>query len=195
MNELITIEEREGIQTVNARELWAGLEVGRDFSTWIKGRIEKYDFVEGQDFVTVILRPENNLEGGRPFIEYHVSLDAAKTICMSENNEKGRALVAWMARVAIVSVQEMLDAIIDIDVPMDDLFVYAIREEETGRVKIGISADPESRLRALQVGNSQKLTLERVIPAPHRFADEIAYHKQNIEHSVRGEWFAPVASL
>jgi hypothetical protein len=26
------------------------LGVGRDFSTWIKDRIEKYDFVEGRDY-------------------------------------------------------------------------------------------------------------------------------------------------
>ena len=37
--------------SVNARELHATLEVGKDFSTWIKGRIEQYGFVEGEDFV------------------------------------------------------------------------------------------------------------------------------------------------
>ncbi|MDO1563505.1 antA/AntB antirepressor family protein [Neisseria sp. MVDL20-010259] len=38
-------------QTVNARELHAFLEVGKDFSTWIKERIEQYGFIENQDFV------------------------------------------------------------------------------------------------------------------------------------------------
>ena len=37
--------------SVNARELHGALEVGKDFSTWIKGRIEQYGFVEGEDFV------------------------------------------------------------------------------------------------------------------------------------------------
>ena len=32
MNELIKIKERDGIETVNARELHGFLEVGRDFS-------------------------------------------------------------------------------------------------------------------------------------------------------------------
>ena len=43
MNELIQVAERQigdgTIQTVNARDLHAFLEVGKDFSTWIKGRI------------------------------------------------------------------------------------------------------------------------------------------------------------
>ena len=37
--------------SVDARELHAALDVRRDFSTWIKGRIEQYGFVEGEDFV------------------------------------------------------------------------------------------------------------------------------------------------
>ena len=32
-------------QAVNARELYGFLEVGKDFSNWIKGRISKYDFI------------------------------------------------------------------------------------------------------------------------------------------------------
>lgn len=37
----------------NARDLHAFLEVGRDFSTWIKDRIEQYGFAETEDYVTV----------------------------------------------------------------------------------------------------------------------------------------------
>ena len=55
MNELIQVAERQigegAIQTVNARDLHVFLEVGKDFSNWMKGRIEQYGFVENQDFV------------------------------------------------------------------------------------------------------------------------------------------------
>lgn len=55
MNELIKIGATaiggENIQTCNARDLHAFLGVGRDFSNWIKDRIEKYGFTEGVDFV------------------------------------------------------------------------------------------------------------------------------------------------
>lgn len=38
---------------VSARNLHEFLEVGRDFTTWIKGRISKYDFAENNDFTIV----------------------------------------------------------------------------------------------------------------------------------------------
>ena len=41
----------ETVQTVNARELHVALRVGRDFSNWIKGRIEQYCFIKNQDYV------------------------------------------------------------------------------------------------------------------------------------------------
>jgi anti-repressor protein len=37
---------------VNARDLHAFLEVGRDFSSWIKSRIEVYGFAENVDYIT-----------------------------------------------------------------------------------------------------------------------------------------------
>jgi phage anti-repressor protein len=50
ITELIPVIERDGRQAVNAHDLHERLEVGRDFSTWIKDRIEKYGFVEGEDY-------------------------------------------------------------------------------------------------------------------------------------------------
>ena len=64
MNELISLTQSaingELQQTVNARELHAFLESKQDFSTWIKNRIEKYDFVENQDFVRFHKKMEAN---------------------------------------------------------------------------------------------------------------------------------------
>lgn len=74
------------IKTVNARELHEFLEVGRDFTNWIKGRIEQYGFVEGQDFTPILAKSS----GGRPSTEYHTTLDMAKELSMVERNDKGR---------------------------------------------------------------------------------------------------------
>ncbi|MBN4665398.1 phage antirepressor KilAC domain-containing protein [Pandoraea nosoerga] len=105
MNELIQVAERQigdgTIQTVNARDLHAFLEVGKDFSTWIKGRIEQYGFVEHHDFVTFDAAPQNGGAegfpqnrgkplGGRPAKEYAISLDMAKELAMVERNDKGK---------------------------------------------------------------------------------------------------------
>jgi len=86
MNELIKIENRGGIQTVEARELYNFLQVHSKFADWIKNRIEKYNFIEGQDFVTL----SKSLENGGSQKEYYISLDMAKEFSMVENNEKGK---------------------------------------------------------------------------------------------------------
>ena len=58
--ELIKISETEmnnvKVQTVNARELHSFLEVGRDFSNWIKGRISTLGSIEGEDYTVVLCR-------------------------------------------------------------------------------------------------------------------------------------------
>lgn len=77
------------IQTVNARELHTFLGVGKDFSTWIKDRIEAYSFSENVDFL--ILSPKlGKTSGGRPSNEYFVSLDMAKELSMVDRGEKGK---------------------------------------------------------------------------------------------------------
>lgn len=80
----------ETIRTVSARELHAFLEIGKDFSTWIKGRIDQYDFEVGKDFTLVFPKTGENSSGGRPAKEYHISLDMAKELSMVERNEKGK---------------------------------------------------------------------------------------------------------
>lgn len=87
--ELIKITEQNGKKAVSARELHAFLESKQDFSTWIKARIEKYGFIENQDF-EVFHNFMENPNGGRPLIEYALSIDCAKEISMVEGNEKGK---------------------------------------------------------------------------------------------------------
>lgn len=96
MNELIQVAERQigdgTIQTVNARDLHAFLGVGKDFSNWMKGRIEQYGFVENQDFVidSPVLANQSGRGGDRRSKEYHLSLDMAKELAMVERNDKGK---------------------------------------------------------------------------------------------------------
>jgi anti-repressor protein len=77
------------VQTVNARQLHAFLEIGKDFSNWIKDRIEQYSFSENSDFV-VFANSGDNSRGGRPAKEYAISIDMAKELAMVERNEKGK---------------------------------------------------------------------------------------------------------
>lgn len=88
-NILIPIIEHDGRRAVNARELHAFLDSKQDFSTWIKARIDKYGFVENQDYQSFHKIVERET-GGTTRIEYALSLDMAKELSMVENNEKGR---------------------------------------------------------------------------------------------------------
>lgn len=72
----------------NARELHEHLQVGRDFSNWIKGRIEEYGFVENQDFIAI--RQNRRIGYGKGKTEYHITLDMAKELAMVEKTEIGR---------------------------------------------------------------------------------------------------------
>lgn len=90
MTELIKITTNEdGSQVVSARELHGFLGSKRDFPTWIKDRIEKYGFIENQDF-EVFHNFGENPSGGRPLKEYALTLDMAKELAMVEGNEKGK---------------------------------------------------------------------------------------------------------
>lgn len=89
MNELIKITETNGRKAVSARELHYFLESKQEFATWIKNRVKKYDLTENEDYV-VFDNSVNNLTGGRPTIEYALTLDAAKELSMVEGNAKGK---------------------------------------------------------------------------------------------------------
>lgn len=77
------------VVTVDARQLHDFLGVKKDFSTWIKDRIEQYQFIENQDFVSF---PQNGGKptGGRPAKDYALTIDMAKELAMVERNDKGR---------------------------------------------------------------------------------------------------------
>ncbi|WP_128547180.1 antA/AntB antirepressor family protein [Larkinella soli] len=86
MNALIPIEQKEGRAVVSARTLHGFLQIRSKFADWMKNRIEKYDLIEGQDFVVI----SKILEKGRPELDYALTLEAAKELAMVEGNEKGK---------------------------------------------------------------------------------------------------------
>lgn len=99
-----TMPDRSQEQCCNARDLHAFLEVGKDFSNWIKDRIQKYEFKEGEDFITALETPDLANQdaptwgGDRRSIDYHLTLDMAKELAMIENNPKGREARRYFIR-------------------------------------------------------------------------------------------------
>ncbi len=77
------------VTTVHARDLHKFLEVGKDFSTWIKDRIVQYGFVENQDYL--LTETGEQLPSGTKYRkEYHLTLEMAKELSMVERSEKGK---------------------------------------------------------------------------------------------------------
>ena len=69
------------VNSVNSREVYEYLKVESNYSTWFNRAVEKYDFVDGEDYVSTIT---DSKSGKRDYI---VTLDMAKELCMVSNTE------------------------------------------------------------------------------------------------------------
>lgn len=79
--------------------------------------------------------------------------------------------------------------------PNAKMFVYAIKESDTGNVKIGISTNPYRRLQQLQTGNSSRLELVAMKEAVNGYEDEQAAHLANKQYHIHNEWFTAPATI
>lgn len=81
---------------VSARALHKALGVKRDFTNWIKGRIEEYGFKKGVDFEVVeyLTSPNPASAKSRQQLahDYLLTLNMAKELAMVERTEQGRAV-------------------------------------------------------------------------------------------------------
>lgn len=88
MNELILINYEGEQPTVSARDLHEGLEIKSNFTTWFE-RMKEYGFTE-TDYKKCFPNLESGCNGGQNMIDYQISVDMAKQICMIQRSEKGR---------------------------------------------------------------------------------------------------------
>lgn len=88
MNELIKVNYETDQPTVSARELHEGLEIKSNFTTWFD-RMKEYGFTES-DYKKCFPNLESGQNGGQNMVDYQISVDMAKQICMIQRSEKGR---------------------------------------------------------------------------------------------------------
>lgn len=101
-NELLPIYENENKEKlINARELHKELGNKRQFSNWIKQRIEQFKFVENEDFIRFnkFVKGDEKGFGNKTIIEYYLTIDTAKELAMVENNEMGRKIRRYFIEV------------------------------------------------------------------------------------------------
>ena len=88
MNELIKVEvNKNNEQIVSARLLYEFLGVKSRFNDWINNRIDKYGFIEGEDYTKILVQRISRVAGQ---YDYFIKIDMAKELSMIENNENGR---------------------------------------------------------------------------------------------------------
>lgn len=98
-NGLIKVYKTDkGEYVVDGRELWKGLEVKTDFSTWIKRRFTECDAIENEDYSSFLKNGERAV-GGTTSKEYIIKLDTAKEMAMLEHNEIGKQYRRYMINV------------------------------------------------------------------------------------------------
>ena len=90
MNSLIAINNGNiggaTVQAVNARDIHAFLEVGKDFSNWIKAQIKRARLAENRDYVAFA---QKGVGGKFDAIEYHLTIEAGKHVSMMSGTDKG----------------------------------------------------------------------------------------------------------
>jgi phage anti-repressor protein len=79
---------------VDARELHSTLESKKDFSTWMREKIVQADLIEGKDFSP----KKGESTGGRPSIDYQLTMDAAKEICLLQQTQKAKELRRYLIK-------------------------------------------------------------------------------------------------
>ena len=91
MNEILKVDL--DTQTVSARELHNQLNIGTKFTTWFE-RMKEYGFSEGVEFFPKM--GETSETGGRPSVDYDISVDMAKQICMIQRTPEGKQVRQYL---------------------------------------------------------------------------------------------------
>lgn len=86
MNEVLKVNFDN--QTVSARDLHELLNIGTKFTTWFE-RMKDYGFSEGEEFFPKLGKTSEI--GGRPQMDYEITVDMAKQICMIQRTPEGKA--------------------------------------------------------------------------------------------------------
>jgi phage anti-repressor protein len=191
--ELIKIEKHENIDVINARDLWEFLGSKRQFSDWIKDRLDKYGFIEGVNYWSkyVYVKSKNRYGyANKRLIEYTITNEVAKILLVSENTEKSIELLKYLID-REKEYKDLLAKFKDYYSSNGELiegFVYIIKDYSNGYYKIGKTIDLERRLMQLRTGN---VNIEIVCSLQdiNYGLIETKLHRENEDRLIYGEWF------
>lgn len=77
---------------VDAREIYDFIGVKSRFNDWFKNSIDFIGAKEGKDFY----KKNSKSTGGRPSIEYDVTIECGKELCLTQRTDKSKELRRWL---------------------------------------------------------------------------------------------------
>jgi len=86
--EILPVLQQDNGDWINARILHEQLQIGAEYTTWIKRRIKKYNFDENVDFVSFDKTVKRGI-GATIAKEYSISVEMAKQLTMVERSKIG----------------------------------------------------------------------------------------------------------
>lgn len=131
---IIPIYENESKERlINARELHQVLKNKRQFANWIKQRIEQYGFAENKEYIRFnnFVKGDEKGYGNKAKIDYYLTIDMAKELCMVENNEMGKKL-----RIYFIEIEKRFKEIISNPSNIFDFMRLALDEIEKNENEI-----------------------------------------------------------
>ena len=122
------------------------------------------------------------------------------SLILTSRKPEAKSFKKWITSEILPSLREthnLIEALNNFEVPDDipDMYVYAIKNTDTGNIKLGISKNPEQRLKQLQTGCDGKLELVAYRKADNGYRDEVQLHLDNKQHAIHGEWFTENAKF
>lgn len=96
INHILEFQEKlpillnDGKSWINGKTLWEYLHVKDKYTQWIKRQIEDADLLENIDFRFFTSNRKTSKLGGRPTINYEITVDSAKNIAMIAGVKGGR---------------------------------------------------------------------------------------------------------
>lgn len=161
---------------INARELHNALGSKQEFANWIKQRITKYSFEENEDFIRFdnFIKGDKKGYGNRTLIEYYLTIDTAKEICMIENNQIGRKI-----RKYFIETERRYKEIIENPTNIFDFMRLALDQIEENENRITKVETEIDRI---------KSEIDVIIKSNYCLASDIAeqleiYSENNLPHS------------
>lgn len=122
------------------------------------------------------------------------------SLILTSRKPEAKAFKKWVTSEVLPSIRDtynIIEALNNFEVPDDipNMYVYAIKNKDTGNIKLGISKNPEQRLKQLQTGCDGKLELIAYRKADNGYRDEVQLHHENNQYAIHGEWFTKDAKF